>query len=619
MVRAGSSGFLTGKAGGRLLAPIARAAAEVRQCNLLPHLTNGKRMRLRAIAVDYDGTIATDGVLHPAVRESIRQARQRGVVVVIVTGRILSDLRCVAGSLDFVDGIVAENGAVVSLPNGHTTSLGHAPPPSLLTKLTARGIDYQVGRCVIELDAAFANVAISLIRELELPLAITFNRSRMMLLPDSISKSSGLRELLSVLGVSLHNALGIGDAENDHGLLNSCEYGVAVEWGSYLLKQQADYVISGKGPEAVAAYIQQVSSQLRLPFEKAGQRKLVLEVMEGQPPLEIAIRGRNVLIAGDSKSGKSWLAGLLCEQMILKGYTIYAFDPEGDYESLALLPNTVMLGGGRLLPRFKDLKMLLPQGLSVVLNLSHLGQDEKRSYIWHYLPLVAKYRRRRGYPHRILLDECHYYLNRPDSEQLLDPELDSYALVTYRPSQLPQNIMRSVDAVIVTRLAERAEVDSVRRLVSADLTQSDWYEPLANLDITEAALLPPTEEARGEVRRFCVAPRLTQHVRHRTKYFDIPVATGSVFVFTENGRPSGESATTLRELAERVKRLASPVVEGHLRRHDFSKWIANLFGDNELAKTVRELELQHRANGTVENFGNALAAAIDERYECGSE
>jgi len=270
-------------------------------------------MRLRAIAVDYDGTIATDGVLHPAVRESIRQARRHGVVVVIVTGRILSDLRSVVGDLNLVDGVVAENGAVVSLPSGHAMSLAQAPPASLLAGLTGRGINFHVGRCVVEMDATFASAAISLIRDLQLPLAITFNRGRMMLLPDAISKGSGLRELLSILRVSPHNALGIGDAENDHDLLGSCEYGAAVEWGSYLLKQHADHVISGKGPEAVAAYIQEVSSQLRLPFEKAGHRKLVLGMVEGQPTLEVAIRGRNVLVAGDSKSGKSWLAGLVCE------------------------------------------------------------------------------------------------------------------------------------------------------------------------------------------------------------------------------------------------------------------------------------------------------------------
>ena len=177
--------------------------------------------------------------------------------------------------------------------------------------------------------------------------------------------------------------------------------------GSPLLKERADFVIPGTSPTAAGEYLEEISSQLRLPFEKGCHRKLVLEAMEGQPSFEIAIRGRNVLIAGDTQSGKSWLAGLLCEQMILQGYTIYAFDPEGDYTSLASLPNTVVLGGGRLLPQFDDLTMLLQQRLSVVRNLSHLGHDEKASNIRRHLPLVAKHRRRRGCPHRVLLDECH--------------------------------------------------------------------------------------------------------------------------------------------------------------------------------------------------------------------
>jgi hypothetical protein len=92
-----------------------------------------------------------------------------------------------------------------------------------------------------------------------------------------------------------------------------------------------------------------------------------------------------------------------------------------------------------------------------------------------------------------------------------------------------------------------------------------------------------------------------------------------MFVFTDNGRPLGKCATTLRELAEKVRRLASHVVEGHFRRHDFSRWIANQFGDNELAKTVRELESQNRANGVGEKLGDELAAAIDERYQPDTE
>lgn len=576
-------------------------------------------MRLRVIATDYDGTVAQDGILDASVREAIAKARKRGVLVVIVTGRILSELRSVAGCLDFVDGVVAENGAVVAMPSGHVSLLGAPPPMCLIEKLTQRGIDFKVGRCVVEMEAEFADVAIALIRELELPLAITFNRGRMMLLPASISKSSGLRQLLDTLGVSVHNAIGIGDAENDHELLTICEHAAAVSWGSAKLKQSADQVIQGDGPQAVAEYIDRVSSDIRLPAESTSHRKVVLEEIEGQAPFEILIRGRNILVAGDSKSGKSWLAGMFVEQQILQGYTVYAFDPEGDYSSLASLPNTIVLGGGRLLPYGDDLKMLLQQGISVVLDLSHLSHDEKCDYIGQHLPLVADYRRERGFPHRIMLDECHYFLGGTLSKQLLDFQLDGYTLVTYRPSHLPSDVLKAIDVVAVTRLAEHEEVDVLRELLDDKsdhhIDSHNWYEELANLGITEAALLPPTEETDGQLRRFVVAPRLTNHVRHRTKYYDIPVSKEHEFVFTANGQPVGESAATLRDLVNSARRVSPKVLINHCRHHDFSRWIATLFCDHDLANDVRRLESTLKNQGTVDGFIDGLCTTVEKRYE----
>ncbi len=576
-------------------------------------------MRLRVIATDYDGTIAIDGLLDPAVREAIAHARKRGVLVVIVTGRILSELRDVADGLDFVDGVVAENGAVVALPNGHVTVLGASPPLSLITKLTERGIDFKVGRCVVEMEADFADVAISLIREMELPLAITFNRGRMMLLPPSISKSSGLRHLLGTLNVSVHNAIGIGDAENDHELLTCCEHGVAVSWGSERLKESADFVLEGDGPEAVAGYIERISSDIRLPAETSTYRKVILEEIEGRTPFQMAIRSRNVLIAGDTKSGKSWLAGLLVEQQILKGYTVYAFDPEGDYSSLASLPNTLVLGGGRMLPQGDDLKLLLQQGLSVVLNLSHLEHHEKCKYICHHLPLVANHRRDQGIPHRIFLDECHYFLNCLPPGQLLDFQLDGYTLVTYRPSQLPAEVLGAIDVVAATRLAQSSEVDVLRDLLDDKsdeyIDSHDWYGQLANLGITEAALLPPTREAGGRIRRFVVAPRLTNHVRHQTKYFDVPVSKQHEFVFTDNGHSIGESAATLRGLAEAALRVQANVLTNHCRHHDFSRWIADVFCDRDLANDVRKLESTMKRDEDVDGFVVGLCKTVEKRYE----
>ena len=156
------------------------------------------------------------------------------------------------------------------------------------------------------------------------------------------------------------------------------------------------------------------------------------------------------------------------------------------------------------------MEMLLQQGLSVILNLSHLQHPEEFDYIQHHLPLVAEHRRERGFPHRILLDECHYFLAESQDLHLLDSQIESYTLVSYRPSQLSKEVLNVVDVVAVTRLANREEVDVLPSLPGATAGSAtdapSWYEQLANLSIAETALLPPTEEAAGQLHRFVVVP-----------------------------------------------------------------------------------------------------------------
>ncbi|HAM49661.1 MAG TPA: hypothetical protein DCP92_02800, partial [Nitrospiraceae bacterium] len=91
-------------------------------------------------------------------------------------------------------------------------------------------------------DAASAPQILAVIRELELPLVLLFNRSRLMVLPQGISKSTGLRAALNALRLLAHNAIGIGDAENDHDLLAECEIAVAVSWGSAQLQKEANEI-----------------------------------------------------------------------------------------------------------------------------------------------------------------------------------------------------------------------------------------------------------------------------------------------------------------------------------------------------------------------------------------
>ena len=71
--------------------------------------------------------------------------------------------------------------------------LTHPFSPVLVEELVRREIHAVVGECIIEADASHAPCILKIIRDLELPLAITFNRSRLMILPLSSAKRQVFR------------------------------------------------------------------------------------------------------------------------------------------------------------------------------------------------------------------------------------------------------------------------------------------------------------------------------------------------------------------------------------------------------------------------------------------
>jgi hydroxymethylpyrimidine pyrophosphatase-like HAD family hydrolase len=570
-------------------------------------------MRFRVLALDYDGTSAQSGKLHPEVRAAIDDARAHGIAVILVTGRILAELRREVGDLQFLDAVVAENGAVLAFPStGRSLTLAPSPLTSFLEELRRRGIHATAGQCVIEADAVLAPRILDAIREGELPLVILFNRSRLMILPQAVSKGTGLREALSALRLSPHNAIAIGDAENDHSLLAACEVGVAVPWGSPALQSAADEVLKGSDPAAVAAYIRRVTAGLRLP-EARKRRDLLLGTSEDGQPLTLRVRGRNILIAGDPGSGKSWVTGVLCEQLILHRYSVCVIDPEGDYAALESLPGVVVFGDEG--PRhFRDLERAFryPEA-SVVLDLSTMSPAERSEYVPPLLEMLAVLRRHTGLPHRIVVDEAHYYLHDPEARQALDLDLAAYTLVTYQASRLDPSVLHASEAIIVTHESDPAEIHALYALFGGPGTEAEWRATLEGLAAHEAALLPTLEKPGSRLHPFRVAPRLTSHVRHRHKYLDVPVSPGSAFVFTCGGVPTGQQARTLAEFAAMASACSPEVLQEHLRRHDFSRWIGEVFRDPSLASQVRRLETRRDLFHESE-IKMALAKLIWERY-----
>jgi hydroxymethylpyrimidine pyrophosphatase-like HAD family hydrolase len=576
-------------------------------------------VKFSVLALDYDGTIARDGVLDPEVRKAIAELRAQEIVVLIVTGRILEELRRVAGDLHFVDAIVAENGAVIEFPaSGYSAVVAKPPPPSFLEELRREGVPFEAGQVIVDTDAGEAPTVLGILRNLELPLVLVFNRGRLMVLPQTISKATGVREALKVLRLSPHNAVAIGDAENDHELLQACEVGAAVAWGSQALKSSADYVLPGNGPAAVAGYIRDLARQRLIPARLKTRRRLMLGHTDDGHPMALAVHGRNVLVAGDPKSGKSWVAGLLCEQLILYGYCLCIIDPEGDYTSLEALPGVVVFGGADPLPRPRDLLRALrhPDG-SVVIDLSHTPHEEKLDYLRTLLPSLAKLRRLTGLPHRIIVDEAHYFLHDANVPELLDLELNGYTLVSYRPSKLRHDLLAASEAIVVTRESDPREVRALLALCRAregGRSEQEFEQLFGSLVIGEAAALPVTEEAEGQMRRIRLAPRLTPHVRHFAKYIDIPVTEGRAFVFWRDGSPAGRQARTLREFVAVIEQAADAALDGHLRRRDFSHWIAEVFGDYPLANSVRRLEDEY-SGGRLADVTASLSEVVRSRYE----
>jgi hydroxymethylpyrimidine pyrophosphatase-like HAD family hydrolase len=576
-------------------------------------------MKFSVLALDFDGTIARDDTLDDDVREAIATLRTMGTVVALVTGRILEDLRRVTGGLHFVDAVVAENGAVVEFPASGYTILNGVPPPSRFPEaLTQAGIEFDTGQVVIEADAGEAHGILTIIRRLELPLTIAFNRGRLMVLPQTISKATGLRKALAILRLSPRNTVGIGDAENDHELLQTCEFGVAVGWGSEALKASADYVLPGDGPHAVADYVRALAARRLIPSHPRTRRRLLLGHTAAGESLELAVRGRNVLVSGDPKSGKSWIAGLLCEQLILHGYSLCVLDPEGDYASLEALPGVTVLGGADPLPRTGDVvRALRHADTSVIIDLSRTPHELKVDYMRNLLPALAALRRHTGLPHRIVVDEAHYFLHDGAASQLLDLELNSYTLVSSRASKLHPDALSSIHAIVVACESDPHEVRALFALCAScadGRSPAEWEEVLGHLAVGEAAVLPVTDEAHGRIKRITLTPRLTPHVRHRAKYIDVPVLDAHAFVLWHNGTPTGRRIRTLREFVAVLEDTSAGSVKGHLQRSDFSRWIANVFGDYPLAEIVSRFESDYR-QGRLPDPSESMARAIRSRYE----
>jgi hydroxymethylpyrimidine pyrophosphatase-like HAD family hydrolase len=217
-------------------------------------------MQYQVLAADYDGTLATDGVVDVKTIEALHRLRNSGRRLILVSGRIVEQLVQTFPQIKLCDLVVADNGALLFDPNtGQKISLAEPPSREFIDELTRRGVPpVEVGDVIVATWEPHETTVLQTIHDLGLELQIIFNKGAVMILPTGVNKATGLRAALAKLGISNHNTVGVGDAENDEAFLKMCGVSVAVDNALDVVKKQVHIVTGGARGAGVSELIDQL-------------------------------------------------------------------------------------------------------------------------------------------------------------------------------------------------------------------------------------------------------------------------------------------------------------------------------------------------------------------------
>ena len=417
---------------------------------------------------------------------------------------------------------------------------------------------------------------------------LVFNKGALMLLPGGVTKGTGLDAALTVLALSRHNMVGVGDAENDHAFLAMSECAVAVADAIPALRERADYVTRAPGARGVIELIEEhLVNDLAALMPRLTRHRLPIGDTGDGEPVTISPHATRMLIVGPSASGKSTLTGLLVERLIESGRSVLLVDPEGDYQTFAELERVVVLGGSseRVLPTPDELRQLLHQPrTSLVLNLSAMTRAEKVAYATKALGAVAFVRSTTGLPHWLILDEAHHIAPADGSPvvELLRAGAESLCMSTLDVGDLAPELRALPNVVAATELgaftaATRAAAGG-RPPVLAGPPLGDGEAAIAWLGTTSRA------------QRFRVAKRRVQHRRHVRKYTEGELPPDRSFYFRGPAGALNLRASNLVRFVELAEGVDEPTWAWHLGQHDYSTWARQEIKDEDLAGALAAVE-----------------------------
>jgi HAD superfamily hydrolase (TIGR01484 family) len=564
-------------------------------------------MRYHALACDYDGTIAWDSVVSDRTIQALIDLKHSGRKLILVTGRELDDLIKVFPRLDLFDRVVAENGALLYRPaTREERTLAERPSEEFVRELIHRGAErVSVGRVIVATWRPHETTAVQVIRDLGLELQVIFNKGAVMILPSGVNKATGLTAALSELGLSPHNVVGIGDAENDHAFLSLCECSVAVENALDTLKDRVDWVTAeGHGNGTVELIHAVIGTDLEHLAVRLHHRLLLGKRPEGG---EVWVRpyGQNVLITGSSGGGKSTLAMGFLERLEEQGYQYLIVDPEGDYSKF---PGAVVLGDHQRPPNVSEvLDVLAKPTEDATINLTGVALNERPAFFEALLPRIQELRAKTGRPHWIVIDESHHVLPSSWEAAGLTMSQRTYGLmlITLEPDRVAPAILSTIDVIV----AIGEDPSAMVRIFCETVEQKPpALGPIA-LEPGEAMVWFRDSSDPPFVFQSTV-PRAERR-RHRRKYAEGELAPELCFYFRG---PEGKLNLKAQNLAIFVQ-IADGVDDEtwlyHLKNGDIAHWFREVIKDPDLAL---EAELMERADVTAAESRKHIRAQIEKKY-----
>jgi HAD superfamily hydrolase (TIGR01484 family) len=544
-------------------------------------------MRYLTLCTDYDGTIAHDGRVDDATIAALEELRASGRKLVLVTGREIDDLHRAFPRVDLFERVVAENGALIYRPATREERVLHeAPPATFVEELRRRGVEnLSVGRCIVATWHPHEGRVLETIRDLGLELQVVFNKGAVMILPSGVNKATGLIAALDELNISVHNSVGVGDAENDHAFLGICECSAAVQNALPSVKDKVDIVLTKDHGAGVRELIAEMLAD-DLATRAVGLQRH--EILLGQDDRGNAVTlspyDTSALVVGTSGGGKSTVAMGLVERLRSRGYAFCIIDPEGDYDAVE---GAAVVGSPARPPSVDEcMQLLATPAQNAVINLLGLKFRDRPEFFMTLFTRIHELRARTGRPHWLIVDEAHHVLpaDWQPTDHVLPQQLLGVLLVSVTPASIAPAALKLVDSLIVIgdkpreMLREFAQANerNVPHPAPDKLpegTALSWHK--ANDDPPAVIMLEPTQ---------------TERRRHLRKYAEGSLGEDRSFYFRGSEGKLKLRAHNLIVFTDLADGVDEDTWLYHWKRGEISDWVRTCIKDEHVAEKVAALE-----------------------------